>query len=461
MLRGSSRIALLAVSTVLAAVPAAFAQSQGQGTAPNGGRGYRGLFGGNQGSSTSGQSLNVSFSAGSAYDDNVLGRGGAGSVDSRFQKSGVFSFAQAGIAYANQSDRFSITAFAGTGMRFTPSVDNDVLTGHSAFVGMSAALGTHSRIQASQSFSYAPYYSPRILISAVDRRLPNLASNGELELASTAEPLDSDFAVTSLRTYRYATSVSFSHELSARSSIDFLYNLNRSVFRNADRDLSAQRAAIRYGYQLTRYARFHAGYGYRVAQYDLTATRRPLASHDIDLGVDYSRALSLSLSRRTTLSLGSGSSVIVRDRVEEEHRTSYRLLLVGNVLLSHDIGRSWYANAGYHRGLRFVEGFSDPLIADSVTGGVGGYLGRRINVVAGAAHTRGTVGLTNQRRGHSGSNATARIQFALFRYLALYSQYVYYRYHFQEGVDLPPGFAPALERQGVRVGLSAWFPLIG
>ncbi len=45
--------------------------------------------------------------------------------------------------------------------------------------------------------------------------------------------------------------------------------------------------------------------------------------------------------------------------------------------------------------------------------------------------------------------------------LALQGSYFYYRYQFDEGAAaLPEGLAPESTRQGVRVSLVVWLPLV-
>ena len=47
-------------------------------------------------------------------------------------------------------------------------------------------------------------------------------------------------------------------------------------------------------------------------------------------------------------------------------------------------------------------------------------------------------------------------RYGLSRSLALYVQYVYYFYDFQQKTALPGGLPPSLERNGIRVGVTVW-----
>ena len=49
---------------------------------------------------------------------------------------------------------------------------------------------------------------------------------------------------------------------------------------------------------------------------------------------------------------------------------------------------------------------------------------------------------------------------ALTRNLAAYLEYLFYHYDFNEVVDRPAGLPQEFSRNGVRVGLNLWLPLI-
>jgi hypothetical protein len=108
----------------------------------------------------------------------------------------------------------------------------------------------------------------------------------------------------------------------------------------------------------------------------------------------------------------------------------------------------------------FHEGFNDPFLSDAVTASYGGLLSRRLSFSSSADYAFGAVGLEGDNNGYDSASASAGLQYALSRTLAVYARYVYYRYHFDSGVVLDPRFVPALDRQGVRVGLSASFPIL-
>ncbi len=56
-------------------------------------------------------------------------------------------------------------------------------------------------------------------------------------------------------------------------------------------------------------------------------------------------------------------------------------------------------------------------------------------------------------------SASARLRRALHRTLAVYVEYLFYQYNFDEVADRPFGLPREFSRNGVRVGLSLWLPL--
>ena len=166
--------------------------------------------------------------------------------------------------------------------------------------------------------------------------------------------------------------------------------------------------------------------------------------YDVDLGIDC--RLAPSFSRRTTISFGSGSSVI-----PTHEETFYQAL--GDVTLNHEIDRILSFQAVYRRQMQLVEGFAEPFLSDSLTSGIGGYLGRRVDLAAAARYTTGSVGLASDATGYDTSFGSLDFRVVLSRHLALQTQYLYYHYLFADRAPLPPGFAHAVDRQSLRVGL--------
>ncbi len=138
-------------------------------------------------------------------------------------------------------------------------------------------------------------------------------------------------------------------------------------------------------------------------------------------------------------------------------RTHFRVL--GNAALTHELGRTWTAQAAYNRGFVFREGFDDPFFTDALTASIGGLVTRRLDLSALARWSFATLDRPG-RNHHDSFAASAQAQYALGRFVALFARYIYYRYEFDEDIPLDPGLARSLERQGIRVGVTTSLPLI-
>lgn len=409
-------------------------------------RPYRGLFGGN---GVGSGKLDFTLSTYSGYDDDLLTRSGS-RPDSRFRLRGYFAGADATLAYAKPGDRVSLDVTSGTVLRYFPQLDRVEVITQVVQAGLSVGLTRRTRFSLSQQAAYHPWYVPTGANSL------GSVPSGAVDL-SLAGP---DFAISDFSSYTFASTARLTQTLSRRSSVTAFYRFRYNDTGRQASDSRVQGGGGRFDHRLTRGASFHAGYGYRVATYD--GEGRTVRVHDLDVGVDYSRAL--SLSRRTVLRFGSGSSLIVRDRARgAEGRGAqaslYRVL--GFAALSHQIGRSWTAQLTYRRETAFLDGLSEPLFVDGVTAELGGALGRRTRLSARAGYSNGSVGFggRNNRRLES-YVASLRLQAALTRYLAFYTQFLYYHQLFDETVELPVGIGRGLDRKGVRVGLTLWLPLL-
>jgi hypothetical protein len=208
-------------------------------------------------------------------------------------------------------------------------------------------------------------------------------------------------------------------------------------------------AGANYNYRVARSATVHIGYSQRLAN------RRSLAadlaeSHgrirDIDLGLAYSRPL--SLSRRTTLTFGSGSSIVP---VKE----GSRLEIQGTAALIRELGRTWRAELTYARELRFAETLDEPLLSHAVAVQVSGNPFRRVNLGVSTSLRDGRVGFEAGDGGYASYRGSARAQWNINKAMAAYADSSYYGHDFGGDVRLPVGFPRRTNRYEVRVGLTA------
>jgi hypothetical protein len=203
---------------------------------------------------------------------------------------------------------------------------------------------------------------------------------------------------------------------------------------------------------VTRYANLRLGYGYRIGEYGIVGdggNGGDAAVHDIDLGLEYSKPL--SLTRRTALSFGSGSSVIGRQGDDGTTGEPRQLRLNGDATLTHEIGRTWQARMSYRRGISFVEGFAAPVGSDGATALLSGRLARR--VVAGFQAAAST-GLIGQQRFTTYTGGVA-LRIVVSGAIGIQGGYSYMSYR-----GVPPARSDvsagqlALDRHGAQIGLT-------
>ncbi|HSK08254.1 MAG TPA: hypothetical protein VK911_01660 [Vicinamibacterales bacterium] len=427
-------------------------------------RPYRGLFGGNAADPTSNKSLDLNVSFYGAYDDNVLadrGQQGGGFIDPRVQKSGGYGGGDLSLGFGARGERASLNLSGSTSYRYYPSMDSLTGFNYSGSAGFSLRLSGRTTFRASESIGYSRFYS--------FGSFPGLAPQVPGDLIATS----TDFSLVERPAVSLFTSAALDHRLTQRATFTANYHLRHVDYREEDRPLRDWGGGAGLSYRLSRRASARLGYHYRRGTYGLYYGGRPIEGHDIDVGVDYSR--SLSISRRTTFGFSTGSSIYrTFDPGYEpaeggsggstnpaDYRLRTRYMLTGNAFLNREIGRTWNARLNYNRGLHFVEGFPEPFFSDMVTMGVGGQAGRRTSITLSGAYTDGEMGWAAVRsRNYEMYTGTAGIQVAVTRMTALYVNYFYYHYQFDEGVPMPPGMGRGLDRNGIRGGLTLWLPLL-
>jgi hypothetical protein len=422
---------------------AAVADAQSQS-----GRPYKALFGGATNDPTVQQSLDVTASVSEGYDDNVLADLGASSAAGP-AFSGVYTALVPAMNYDWVGHAVQISATASSSFKYFQPEHQFIGTSHFGAVGLSAGSQA-TRFSFNQSFSYSPAYYYGLF--------PTLTTASDVGYVVGA---DSDYAVGAKPILAYDTSANFSQRLSARSTVTavgtFLYS-DLSRVPNS-RNLSSYSAGGRYAYGLSRYANVHFGYVYREGQYYYAAGSQPAVSHDIDIGVDYHKPL--SFSRRTHFDFSVGSSLLNTPSFDLVQTHGFQYVVLGNASLTHDIARTWRARLVYDRGIGFVQGLAGPVVSDAVKTSVDGFLSRRMDMHVTAGFQDGNVGNAHQPRSSVRSySGSARLQFALDRTWALFSEYTYYSYTLGAAVIGTGGIPQALDRNNVRVGLTVWAPLV-
>ena len=409
-------------------------------------RPYRGLFGAPDDPSK--QALTLSGSAFAAYDDDVLSDGGSANPSFSNSGRGKYGGVSAGLEYSRPGRRASVGLTGDVGVNRYVAQDRTT-TMYRTGGDVALRLTPRTTLSAGGSLAYAPTYRLGLFISPT-------SLTGSLDPFATVVP---DYDLFSLEAYRTAASLRLSQSIGRRSSLDGWYSIMRVNYVDEPLDYGSMGAGGRFTHRLTRNLGLRLGYSYDTAKYEARQSLRPQRVHNIDAGVDYGRAL--SVSRRTKFSFSTGSAVLVRETpvssTPTTNEVNYRI--IGGADLTHEMGRTWTAQLAYRRGIDFREGFYDPFLTDGVSARLGGLFSPRLRFSSSVDYSFGSVGVGTST-GFNSYSANAGLEVGLTRALALYGRYVYYAYDFDGQVALDPRFSRTLNRQGVRVGLSASIPLV-
>jgi hypothetical protein len=392
---------------------------------------------GSTGDLETGQTLDLRGSAHGAWDqqpsatEDLLG-------DDRFIAGGLAGGASGGLTHVFRAPRGQWQSSVDSAMRVYGTDSDLIASTFSGLTGANTKLGTRVSLSGSGGFSYSPYYE---FAPGLDSRLSHAgAFGGGFGLATAAERNISTNATAGLGV-----------QFSRRDTFTVGVNTRRDRFLDQeDSSVGSWGGNASFSHQLTRSLGVHAGFGREEVTYEFE-DRAPVSSDSIDVGVDYGDTL--TFSRRTALSFGTSTSAI-----RWEGDTHYRVN--GTVTLTRAFGRTGSGSLTFERGNEFRAGFREPLLTDRVTGGLSDQIGRRARWSAQAAYMRGTVGFDSTDSSRFNSvNAGGEVTMALTRHLALYTDYMYYRYEVPAGSTVF-NFLPTFSRQSITAGLTLWVPLI-
>jgi hypothetical protein len=247
------------------------------------------------------------------------------------------------------------------------------------------------------------------------------------------------------------------HQLSPRATLSFTSNLKITDFTGHDTsypDMKSADAGGRLVYSLSRDMGLRLGYTYRRADY----VGSPHATEqDFDFGIDYNRPL--SRTRKTTLAVSLGPAMATAPLVIGSADLRQQFRMVGDASIKHQIGRTWTLQGVYHRGLGYIEGLQAPVFSEAYGATMSGSLTQRIDLSMNAAFSTGESALTGTPSQFSTYTGSGRLRYAVTRTWAVYGEYIFYYYLFNQNVPLPVGVSPGLTRNGIRTGLILLVPM--
>jgi hypothetical protein len=360
----------------------------------------------------------------------------SGSTASGLFVDGPYADADIGLSYLRRKGRASL-GLNGRSVLRRNEIELRPMLGQVGFEF--AAAGSRQQFRASETISHTPNY-----------QFGNTTEMLPLSLGETAQA-HGDLANADLEALASMTDVEWNRSFGQRFAFSTQYNRRQTRFAGQpELDMTIQSAGARLTRRMTRFVGLRTGYTYRVGR--TAAGVEPTRGHDLDLGVDYSR----SVAGRTMVSFATGSSITPQDDALEVRMT-------GDAAVTRMIGRTWNARASFNRGVNMLEGFADPVVANTFNALVGGSLRRRVSMSSWTSFSSGVVGLTAEDgNGYSNWSAGAGLGFLIGRRGSIEAQYFYAGDDFEENVQLPPGLShQPRERQGVRIGFTWRGALVG
>jgi hypothetical protein len=401
---------------------------------PRGSRLPEGLFGG--GVAENGQSLTLDVSGGGGYSK------GLRFVPAPVTGGSTFGHAAGSLRYSFIGSRLDAWASAASSAHYYADTTDQLPVRHVATAGLNlrVPLSLRTNLTLGQTASYQPLQTVSPFPGLID---PGIGGGQAL-------PIDPDLAATGDGYLQYDSSAGLSHELSRRTAVFVSASYRRGGRPSATGDLSIFHGGGGLTRELARGLGARLGYRYTRGIYSDTGQRGQFDHQDIDVGLDFNRAL--SLTRRTRLSFATGS-VVLTDGTET------RFMVTGRARLNHTVGRSWRASAAYRRGAEFIGTLRAPFVSDGVATGLDGFLGPRLHLGGTVGAIRGNVGL-GQGNTVTSAYATTRLTVGVTQYLGLDVDYSYYQSDFANASLLVPGMPDQFERHSLRVSARLWAPLL-
>jgi hypothetical protein len=397
------------------AVPATSAAAQtageGSGTArPT--RAYRGLFGPDDRDDRRPARwvLNGLVYIGA---DDTASLSGDSVLDEPLQSARMHEGVQVTLAYLRKRSRTTVTAELTSAVRHYPRLQS---------IGTQKHRG---RLTAQWMAT------PRLVLHA------GAPSGGELTTSG-----DIDYSVTRQKQMTFSSIAGATYAVSLARELSVSYSRQDTFFFAAD-DFHSQRAAFQLLHRLSPALQLRTGYALTAAA---LGRSDPVQHHDLDLGIDYSRAV--VSSPRTAVGFTTGSSIVGGGGLQ----------LTGGVHVRHLLAERWTSTVAWQRGLRSLEYLARPFAVDTVNGELSGFVNARVRLRVMPVWTRGQDAVTGDGTYRSTSNQV-RVDIAATRHWAAYMEHFYYCYAFAGGAETPAFLARGMKRQGLRWGLTLWAPV--
>jgi hypothetical protein len=421
---------------------AAPASAQFQPPRPRQERPERGIFGSGMSNTEHRLVLNASFGGG--YDNDPFGQvTGTPPPAPGVAPRGVgqYGFLSAGLDYRLSRETVNVSANVGGTGQYYPDLQNPRIFSLGAGLQASWQITPRTTLSTSNQFTSQPNSLRTLYGVAVDAQTP-------------PDSIDTlNYAIGRVSYEDLRSSIGFTQGITAKLAAELGYTYYMVDYNSSVQSAyQAQTISGRLTYQITKSLSAYGGLARTSTDYDNDLQTGRYSGNMIDAGVNFGKAL--SLTRRTSLSFATGVSGI--QYADETH-----YFFTGSVTLTHELGRSWTLTTEARRATNFYQTFGEPVVSDSVTGGVSGLLNRRVQAGANAGWSRGTMGVLGGAPEFDSWFAGGSMRFALARNAGLSFNYSLFRYVFDENEGrLPFGVEGEMRNQSVRVTFDWMMPLV-
>jgi hypothetical protein len=365
------------------------------------------------------------------------------------QSGGPSTVLQASSDYRRDGRHVAISGNAATAFKYFRDLDRFDATGHSAGLGVTfkAPKGTlHLEQMAAYSPSYLYQLFPIDPATPIDPVIPINPEYQIIDTESFAYKSNAVLTMGSPRATQFTASGTFN-----RTDFD------QAAWRRLD--LNYYDGAVKIGRRFTSSGSLTTGYKFRSGEFGF---RGPAQEHGVTIGLEYSPAL--SRTRRATFRFDIGPSLLRLPAsavvaVLDEPADADLVRLSSDVSVVYPFRLNWRTSAGYRRSVEYLSVLGEPALSDAARLGITGLISRRIDVDVSAGYAQAASALRTTR-GMETYTGQITVRYALKRWVALSSQYLYYFYdlHGQRvATQLPPRF----EQHSVRLGVVVFLETLG
>lgn len=336
---------------LLAAAQPAAAQAQGQGA------------GGPRRVQVLGLQLGANVSSADLADQPAFpGASALPNMNSRFHTD-----VQAAMRYQPvPGERVNYSVNIQSAVRRYQTSDEFMVLGHTAGGNAGLRVGRRMSLAGFGSASYLPSYGLNMNPTGDPFALATgAAASGQLSAnAAAAGQLPAsavDYSLAERVSVHMGGGGSMQYNLARRLDFQASFQQSRQAFRKEeDPDLRSTSVAGRLTYRLSRYLGLKVGFQRRYADYATRDGVDTTVLDDIDAGLESGYGRQISLTRSTTLSFDTGSTLTHRNG---RHGGQ----LTGRAYLAQRVGRRGEASLGVTRGTELREGFDEPVFSNNVT----------------------------------------------------------------------------------------------